>query len=55
MSSDSDLETSETVFIGPVGAFITTLGLTYFYQNVLGFRPRQYRYRYYDSDDDLFD
>ncbi|KAG4075554.1 hypothetical protein HA402_003379 [Bradysia odoriphaga] len=53
--SDTDLATSETVFVGPVGALLTTLGLTYFYRS-LGFQPydrdplnRYYRNRY-DSD-----
>lgn len=55
ISSDTDLATSETA-VGPVGAFLTTLGLTYFYRG-LGFQPydrdprdRYYRNRYYDSD-----
>ncbi|KAJ6643659.1 hypothetical protein Bhyg_08623 [Pseudolycoriella hygida] len=53
VATDGDLTPSETVFIGPVGAFLTTLGLTYFYQ-CLGFRPyrRDPRYRYYDRFDD---
>lgn len=52
-SSENDLKLFKTVFVGPGVAFLTTLGLTYFYRS-LGFQPydRDPRYRYYDRFDD---